>query len=87
MRPDELHAFYEDFVTTLREAGAPGKELQAAAQELLQTQRDDGGWGQLDKLDSDAYATGSALVVLRQAGGLALTMCLSPRRTLISWLA
>ena len=55
----------------LAEAGVKGKELEAAAQELLQTQREDGGWGQLDKLDSDAYATGSALVVLHQAGGLA----------------
>jgi squalene cyclase len=34
------------------------------------TQRPDGGWGQLDNLDSDAYATGSALVALYKAGGL-----------------
>src|SRR5262249_3104421 len=31
----------------------------------------DGGWSQLDSLESDAYATGSALVALHQAGGLA----------------
>jgi hypothetical protein len=38
--------------------------------ELARTQRADGGWGQLDNLDSDAYATGSALVALHLAGGL-----------------
>ena len=31
----------------------------------------DGGWGQADDLQSDSYATGSALVALHQAGGLA----------------
>jgi hypothetical protein len=57
----------------LEVAGAPEKEIQAAAQELLKSQRKDGGWGQLDTMDSDAYATGSALVALHQAGGLATT--------------
>src|SRR5690606_397474 len=41
-----------------------------ALDDLLQTQRDDGGWGQNERLDSDAYATGTALAVLLQAGGL-----------------
>lgn len=41
-----------------------------ALDDLLQTQRDDGGWGQNEQLDSDAYATGTALAVLLQAGGL-----------------
>ena len=31
----------------------------------------DGGWGQIETQDSDAYATGTALVALHQAGGLA----------------
>jgi hypothetical protein len=39
----------------------------------LKTQRDDGGWAQLDSLKSDAYATGSALVALHQAGALPTT--------------
>jgi hypothetical protein len=47
------------------------KTVEAAARELGQTQRPDGGWGQLDKMESDAYATGTALVALQQAGGLA----------------
>jgi hypothetical protein len=38
--------------------------------ELVRSQREDGGWGQTDAMDSDAYATGSALVALHQAGGL-----------------
>ncbi|HAA69228.1 MAG TPA: hypothetical protein DCE55_08820 [Planctomycetaceae bacterium] len=33
-------------------------------------QRADGGWAQLNDLDSDAYATGQALVVLHQANQL-----------------
>jgi hypothetical protein len=54
----------------LREAGVKGKELAAAAGALLRTQRGDGAWAQLDGKDGDAYATGSALVALHQAGGL-----------------
>ncbi|MCS6851504.1 MAG: hypothetical protein NZ700_10105 [Gemmataceae bacterium] len=53
----------------LKEAGADAAAVQAAAQDLAQQQRDDGGWAQLDTLASDAYATGSALVALHQAGG------------------
>ena len=57
----------------LKYAGADDKDVKAAADELLKTQRDDGGWSQTDKLDSDAYATGTALVMLHDAGGLAVT--------------
>jgi squalene cyclase len=35
---------------------------------LMTEQRPDGGWAQLRSLDSDAYATGQALVALRTAG-------------------
>jgi prenyltransferase beta subunit len=56
---------------TLQIVGEPEQKRQPAVDELLRTQRKDGGWGQLDSLDSDAYATGSALVALHQAGGLA----------------
>ena len=55
----------------LKYAAATPDELEAAAKDLLAAQRDDGGWAQTDKLASDAYATGSALVALHQAGGLA----------------
>jgi len=35
---------------------------------LLADQRPDGGWGQLPSLETDAYATGQALVALQTAG-------------------
>jgi hypothetical protein len=55
----------------LRMAEADTKEVQVAAADLAKTQRPDGGWGQLDGLPSDAYATGSALTVLHLVGGMA----------------
>lgn len=61
----------------LEAAGATAEQIAAAAKELSGKQREDGGWAQLDSgepaaaLASDAYATGSALVALQQAGGLA----------------
>jgi ankyrin repeat protein len=48
-------------------AGAPTDELAAIAKALLAEQRADGGWAQLDKLESDAYATGLAMVALTEA--------------------
>ncbi len=54
----------------LKEAGADDMALSAATWELLRSQRPDGGWAQLDTMESDAYATGSALVALHDAGGL-----------------
>ena len=47
--------------------------LRRGARNLLAQQRSDGGWSQLASLESDAYATGQALVALRQAGGLRAT--------------
>jgi len=47
----------------------PRAEIAAQAARLLALQREDGGWGQLPTLASDAYATGEALYAL-QAGGL-----------------
>jgi hypothetical protein len=64
----------EDRVSRLRAlevAGVPQEDIRRAAEELLKTQRVDGGWGQLADMESDAYATGAALVALHQAGGLA----------------
>ncbi len=54
----------------MQRAGLDAKQIEPAARDLLQTQRDDGGWAQLDSLEADAYATGSALVALSQAAGL-----------------
>jgi len=41
---------------------------QAAIRDLMATQRSDGGWAQLSSMQSDAYATGEALVALNEAG-------------------
>ena len=49
-----------------------GKQDRArqAAGDLLRLQRSDGGWAQRATLASDAYATGQALVALRESGAL-----------------
>ncbi len=54
----------------LKYAAASPDEINAAVTDLRKSQRADGGWSQTDKLASDAYATGSALVALHQAGGM-----------------
>jgi hypothetical protein len=54
-------------------AGDNKDTLQKAARELLAEQRADGGWAQLSSMASDAYATGQALVALREAGAIAVT--------------
>jgi squalene cyclase len=54
-------------------AGGKKDALQKAARALLAEQRADGGWGQLSSLASDAYATGQALVALREAGAVVTT--------------
>jgi hypothetical protein len=61
---------------SLKAVEAPSSDIEAAAKELTDKQREDGGWAQLDSgepewaTQSDAYATGSALVALQQAGDL-----------------
>lgn len=54
----------------LKVSGADDKYLLAASEELIKQQRKDGGWAQLDKLESDAYATGSVLVALHESAAL-----------------
>lgn len=55
----------------LRLVEAPSDDVRKATDELLRSQRDDGGFAQLPELQSDAYATGSVLVALHESGGLA----------------
>jgi hypothetical protein len=57
----------------LKLVGAEDKDVRAATQELTQAQRPDGGWGQTAEMESDAYATGSALLMLHQAGDVPVT--------------
>jgi ankyrin repeat protein len=47
-------------------AGEPSEKLADLAEALRQQQRKDGGWAQLPKLESDAYATGEVLYTLAQ---------------------
>ncbi|MHB1558325.1 MAG: hypothetical protein ACYC61_12765 [Isosphaeraceae bacterium] len=54
----------------LKYAGASADEIKSAVDDLRKSQRGDGGWSQTDTLESDAYATGSALVALHHAGGV-----------------
>lgn len=56
-------------------AGVNPKEelIRNAVADLLREQRADGGWAQLSSLASDSYATGQALVALRQAGAVPVT--------------
>ena len=49
-------------------ANASAPRRRAAFDALLSQQRADGGWAQLPYRESDAYATGQALVALREAG-------------------
>ena len=53
-------------------AGTDKAAMKKAMQELLATQRSDGGWADLPSMQSSAYSTGKALVAL-QGGGLAVS--------------
>lgn len=61
----------EDRVFRLWALHSADAGTKSAAEELLTTQREDGGWAQLDSMSSDAYATGSALVALHATKSLA----------------
>lgn len=63
----------EDHVYRLRalKAAEASKDMiRDAITDLRKTQHPDGGWGQLDSSPSDPYATATALVALRDTGGL-----------------
>jgi Ankyrin repeats (3 copies) len=49
-------------------ANASAVDIRTSATALLSEQRPDGGWAQLPTLETDAYATGQALVALQTAG-------------------
>ncbi len=54
-------------------AGGDKAVIRKDAGELLRAQRPDGGWSQIPTLTSDAYATGQALVALKDCGATAIT--------------
>jgi hypothetical protein len=49
-------------------SGMDKRAMQQAMQELLATQRPDGGWSDIPSIESTAYATGQALFALHTAG-------------------
>jgi glucose/arabinose dehydrogenase len=51
-------------------ANAPASAVETAARELLALQQEDGGWAQAPAMASDAYATGEALVALRESAAI-----------------
>jgi mono/diheme cytochrome c family protein len=51
-------------------AGERAGKLTPLAEELIREQRADGGWGQLARLPSDAFATGQSLYALMQGGAV-----------------
>lgn len=61
----EDHVFQ---ILGLRWGGGSRNAIRKTASRLLALQRSDGGWGQIPVLASDAYATGQALVALRESG-------------------
>jgi hypothetical protein len=54
----------------LKWADANPTAIAKAAKALAGTQREDGGWSQMDTMASDAYATGEALYALHIGGGV-----------------
>ena len=63
----------EDQVFRLRlaqELKLPSDKLDCFVQKLLREQDAEGGWGQKPGMNPDAYATGSVLVALHEAGGV-----------------
>jgi ankyrin repeat protein/mono/diheme cytochrome c family protein len=57
----------------LHSTGAAAETMARAASALVAEQRPDGGWAQMPTLDSDAYATGEALVGLLETGAMTPT--------------
>jgi ankyrin repeat protein len=54
-------------------SGGSNAAVAKAAQQLQALQRPDGGWAQTSALQSDAYATGQALVALRESRIVAIS--------------
>lgn len=55
---------------SLKYADVDEKTIDQATDELIGSQREDGGWAQTDDMKSDAYATATAVVALLRAGDL-----------------
>lgn len=65
-RDNEEHAFR---LMGLRACGECPCEIGLAAADLLAMQKPDGGWSQMESMESDAYATATALAALELTNG------------------
>lgn len=52
-------------------AASSAEFLRAAVEQVVAKQRQDGGWAQLEGVETDAYATGMAMVALQASGQIA----------------
>lgn len=75
----------EDRVFRLRALAYLGEDVKAAAKELLDTQRPDGGWSQLPEMESDAYATASVLAALPEANAKGVDWLVKAQKPDGSW--
>jgi hypothetical protein len=67
-RPDEELQAAALRLVLWRRLGLPAREWEPLVKKLRGAQNADGGWGQVEKAKSDAYATGQALYALAEAG-------------------
>jgi hypothetical protein len=67
-RPDEELQGTALRLVLWRRLGLPAAEWEPLLKKLRGAQNADGGWGQVEKAKSDAYATGQALFALAEAG-------------------
>jgi N-acyl-D-amino-acid deacylase len=61
----------EDWVFLLRAlvvSKAPTEKMKEVRKKLIKQQNEDGSWSQLPELKGDAYATGTVMIALRDAG-------------------
>ncbi|HEX7901217.1 MAG TPA: prenyltransferase/squalene oxidase repeat-containing protein [Planctomycetota bacterium] len=75
----------EDRVFRLRALAYLGEDVKAAAKELLDTQRPDGGWAQMEGMESDAYATASALAALSEVNAKGVAWLVAAQKPDGSW--
>ena len=75
-RSNEDHAFR---LLGLAWSNADKNVINGQAQAIIAAQRSDGGWAQIPTLESDAYATGQALVALTQSGALPVSSAVYQR--------
>ena len=70
LKSQEDHNFRLWGLTLLEDAGDGEiqKQINELRDTILSAQRKDGGWSQLPELESDAYATGQTLYILREVG-------------------